>query len=175
MRAHDVLTEENIGCLTQIAELLDQLDDGPYNREAPPPFQSTAGAHVRHTVDHYDQFLAGLPDRCLDYQARQRDMRIAEDRHYAASHIRQQIESLRAQAQTLDEGTALQVRLEAGSDDRDAALWTESTIERELDFLLSHTIHHQALIAFILKTRGVSVPDHFGMAPSTIRYEEQRA
>lgn len=175
MTPHHLLTDENIGCLEQITELLEHLEDAPYSREAPPPFNSTVGAHVRHAVDHYDQFLAGVPNREIDYQSRERDVRIAEDREYAVGHIRRQIESLRACAQQTPGGTTLRVRLEAGSDDRDAALWTESTLERELDFLLSHTIHHQALMAFLLKSRGTSLPQHFGMAPSTVRYEEQRA
>jgi hypothetical protein len=44
-----------------------------------------------------------------------------------------------------------------------------STLGRELAFVLSHTIHHQALIALLLAIRGLHVPDRFGYAPSTPR------
>jgi hypothetical protein len=42
-----------------------------------------------------------------------------------------------------------------------------STLARELRALASHTIHHYALVAVVLRLRGVAVPAHFGVAPST--------
>jgi hypothetical protein len=45
-----------------------------------------------------------------------------------------------------------------------------SSIGRELQVLSSHTIHHFALLAMVLRARGVSVDAEFGMAPSTLRY-----
>jgi uncharacterized damage-inducible protein DinB len=44
-----------------------------------------------------------------------------------------------------------------------------STLRRELAFVVSHTVHHQALIAVLLSLVGVPVPDAFGLAPSTPR------
>jgi len=42
-----------------------------------------------------------------------------------------------------------------------------STSARELAFVISHTIHHQAIIAVLLASQGVAVPHRFGVAPST--------
>ncbi len=42
-----------------------------------------------------------------------------------------------------------------------------STIGRELAFVLSHTIHHQAMIGLLLAIGGAELPDRFGYAPST--------
>jgi hypothetical protein len=36
-----------------------------------------------------------------------------------------------------------------------------------LAFVVSHTIHHQAMIGVLLATRGHTVPHRFGLAPST--------
>ena len=44
-----------------------------------------------------------------------------------------------------------------------------STLGRELAFVDSHTIHHQALIAVLLELADVPVPDDLGLAPSTPR------
>jgi hypothetical protein len=44
-----------------------------------------------------------------------------------------------------------------------------STLGRELAFVMSHTIHHQALIAVLLAICGQGVPARFGYAPSTPR------
>jgi hypothetical protein len=38
---------------------------------------------------------------------------------------------------------------------------------RELGMLLSHTVHHYALIAMLLRARGIEPPADFGVAPST--------
>jgi membrane protein DedA with SNARE-associated domain len=45
-----------------------------------------------------------------------------------------------------------------------------SGISRELTFLVSHSIHHYALIGVILRLNGILVPQQFGFAPSTIFY-----
>jgi hypothetical protein len=46
-------------------------------------------------------------------------------------------------------------------------------VGRELAFVLSHTVHHNALIAIMAQTLGVPVPARFGYAPSTIAYLEK--
>jgi uncharacterized damage-inducible protein DinB len=42
-----------------------------------------------------------------------------------------------------------------------------SSVGRELAFVVSHTIHHCAVIALLLRDLGVAVPPRFGYAPST--------
>jgi hypothetical protein len=49
----------------------------------------------------------------------------------------------------------------------------ETTVGRELAFVLSHTVNHNALIAVMALTLGVPVPDRFGYAPSTIAHLEE--
>ena len=49
---------------------------------------------------------------------------------------------------------------------------TASSIGRELGFLLSHTIHHCALIAVMMRLRGLATPPGFGVAPATMRHRD---
>jgi hypothetical protein len=42
-----------------------------------------------------------------------------------------------------------------------------STFARELAFVVSHTIHHQAIIGLLMAIHGRPVPDRFGHSPST--------
>jgi uncharacterized damage-inducible protein DinB len=42
-----------------------------------------------------------------------------------------------------------------------------STLGRELAFVNSHTIHHEAMIAVLLSLAGLEVPDRLGLAPAT--------
>jgi uncharacterized damage-inducible protein DinB len=48
-----------------------------------------------------------------------------------------------------------------------APVVARSTLAREVLFVISHTVHHQALIAVLLAAAGRTVPDTFGLAPST--------
>src|SRR5262249_9623789 len=50
------------------------------------------------------------------------------------------------------------------------AVKVATSVGRELAFVLSHTIHHNALIAVVAKALGIPVPSRFGFAPSTIAY-----
>ena len=44
-----------------------------------------------------------------------------------------------------------------------------STGAREVLFVLSHVIHHWALIRYLLEAQGLEVPATFGFMPSTLR------
>ena len=68
----------------------------------------------------------------------------------------------------------LAVKTDTGSEIDAAQAWTRSTGRRELQFLLSHTIHHYALIAVICNHLGVPLDPAFGVAPSTLRFQQQQ-
>ena len=53
--------------------------------------------------------------------------------------------------------------------------WCASTGRRELQFLLSHSVHHYAIIAMICGQHEIEVPEGFGVAPSTLKYRESTA
>src|SRR5262249_17924925 len=42
-----------------------------------------------------------------------------------------------------------------------------STLGREIAFVTSHTIHHEAMIAVLLSLAGLDTSDRFGLAPTT--------
>jgi len=46
-----------------------------------------------------------------------------------------------------------------------------STLGRELAFAAHHAVHHHAMVAAIAAEFGLSAPDGFGRAPSTIHHE----
>lgn len=51
--------------------------------------------------------------------------------------------------------------------------WCGSTLHRELQFLVSHTVHHYALIVALLGRLSYELePEHadFGIAPSTLAH-----
>ena len=59
------------------------------------------------------------------------------------------------------------VRMDCGSNCETTAV---SSVARELQFLVSHTVHHDALIAAAARHLGVDVDSCYGIAPSTLRF-----
>jgi uncharacterized damage-inducible protein DinB len=160
------LAADNIQFLEQALALVGRLPDGVYARSDPALFRSGVGPHLRHCLDHYTNFLAGLPSGRVDYDARARDPRLEREREAALARMRDLVAALR-DLQTSDGERRLLVKMDCGEADG----WAESTVRRELQFLISHTVHHYALIALILRLQGIETGPGFGVAPSTLRYQ----
>jgi hypothetical protein len=165
-----LLVEENVGLIEQAVELIASIDLDRYTNNEHAHFSSGMGKHVRHILDFYDRFVQGRGS-FVDYNARRRDERIESDPDYAITVARATIESLRDIVAETD-GSGLQ-ELEVSSEVQDEAgdsLRVASSLGRELSTLASHTVHHYAIIALLLRMQGQPVSAEFGVAPSTLRY-----
>lgn len=167
------LIHENILFLRQGIDMLQQVDDEMYAKTVAPYFSSGVGKHIRHNLDHYEMFLLGLAGSAIDYDGRQRDARIETERLYAIERMSTIIVRLEALAtQNLDR--SIFVKMNDADGKNRSPQWSQSTVGRELQFLLSHTVHHYALIAVILKIQGFDCHPDFGVAPSTLQYQRSR-
>ena len=170
MQHDNPLVSECAQVLRQGIALIEQLDDTRYSATASLPIHSGVGAHFRHCLDFYQSFIAGVRAGVVDYNRRERDVQVEHDRAFAATRLRIACAELAALPIT-DGATPLYVALEgAGAD----APWCESTVLRELQFLLSHTIHHYALIALVLRLQGFAPDAEFGVNPSTLQHWQQQ-
>jgi uncharacterized damage-inducible protein DinB len=158
--------QENIAVLRQGAELLRSIDDATYRQSVEVVFGGTLGGHYRHALDHYVSFFDGLPSGRIDYEARTRDAMVETERQAAIELSATVCERL-GQLAEADADRALLVR-EDGSGSEPC--WALSSVARELEFLLSHTVHHQALASILCRLLGVEVDETFGVAPSTLRH-----
>jgi uncharacterized damage-inducible protein DinB len=167
-----LILDDNIRYLHQGIELIKSISDPVYTRAFPPLYKSGVGPHFRHCLDHYSSLIGGLEGGRIDYDSRERDTRIEQDRAFTVALIQTLILALKSiQEDQLDQ--PVQSKTDCGSDD--ANPWCSSSVRRELQFLVSHTVHHYALIAMILRHQGVEPPATFGVAPSTLRHEEKQA
>ena len=160
--------EENISALLQGIDLLVEIDDATYRKEVVIAFGGTLGGHVRHNLDHFVNFLDGLETGEIDYESRQRDRSIELDRQYAIEQSQVICSRLAALAES-GRDKELRVRME-GENTSDRERWALSSVSRELEFLLSHTIHHYALASIMCRLSGVDPNGDFGVAPSTLRH-----
>ncbi|MGH8595242.1 MAG: hypothetical protein ACREXT_01140 [Gammaproteobacteria bacterium] len=162
------MTEANIHLLEQCHDLLGRIGDYLYSHAPRGVAKSPVGGHVRHCLDFYNCFLGGLATGRIDYDARVRNEMVERDRKLAMAQIRTMIVRLRHMPIT-DDRIAVQVKMES------ATAWTYSCIGRELQFLLSHTVHHFALVAMLLRLQGFEPAADFGVAPSTLDSWKRKA
>jgi len=132
---------------------------------------SSIGAHVRHVLDRFQCLFKGLPSGHIDYDARKRDHDLEtniEAAAFALASIGKRIETLGR-----DGFGAVPLHVQESVFHEGPSVTTASTLERELMGLITHTTHHLAIIALLIKPLGYVVDDDFGKAPSTILYERK--
>jgi hypothetical protein len=159
------MMNEAIAVLKQGLDLLHEIADEVFLQTMPPMFNYGIGSHIRHCIDFYLCFLRGYELRRIDYDTRERNDLLEKDRALAIATLEAIIAEMSSLAIT-DGQVTVSVRLE------DAAIqqqWSLSSIERELQFLQSHTIHHYALIAVLLRLQGIEPGAEFGVSTSTLR------
>lgn len=152
-----------LAVLEQGIQLIGNLDDAVFSRFELSS-KASVGTHFRHNLDFITNLLNGLETGRIDYNLRERNLQIEQDRQYAISRFELAMTEFGKLTSEMLEQKIL-VRSETIED-----LWCESSAMRELEFLQSHTIHHYALIEAKLASFGVSVPKDFGVAPSTLEF-----
>ena len=165
-RLESRLRDANIRLLQQATEVLSTISDEAYCRSLDPIARSGIGMHMRHCLDSYEAFLRGLESGRIDYDHRLRGTAIETDRLEALDRLANFIDRFKA----LDVAAApeqLLVCLEShGHPEQE---WSRSSVRRELQSLVGHTVHHYAIIAMILKLQRIAHPPEFGVASSTLR------
>jgi uncharacterized damage-inducible protein DinB len=168
MDAHVV--EQNLFVLRQGLELVRRLDRTTFEARDPVA-KASPGAHLRHCLDAYRCFLRDRRSGRVDYDCRERDPAVETDPTVAAGRIAEVIANLPELAAELER----QLIVRSDCDLEDELGWTPSTVARELRYLFSHTVHHFAILAIILRLRGVEPGDDFGVAPSTLTFRRSVA
>ncbi len=172
MQKQVLVVNSNIFFLKQGIELLLEVSDKIYSSNDGEYNKSGIGRHFRHIIEHYFSFL-DVKNSLVDYDARERNLHLENEREYMINSMKQVIHALEEIAEKpsyLNE--EVKVRSNEGIGEDNSPLST-STIRRELQFLISHTVHHYALIGLILKTMGFNPSSEFGVAPSTLKHEHE--
>ncbi len=167
------VVKSNIYFLEQGISLLSSITDNEYSYNNGKYFKSGIGRHFRHIVEHYISLIDGYTEK-INYDLRERDLKLETNRKAVINVLRNIIDSI----QTFELNPELinkkiEVKSNEGIGDG-VSPWSVSSIRRELQFLISHTVHHYALIGLILRTMDVTVPEDFGVAPSTLKYESEQ-
>lgn len=153
-----------VDLLHQMRSMVERLDDVEYAIPAPGRTSGGIGGHVRHCLDHVSALLEGTRTGLCAYDRRQRGTDVETSRGAAVDAITDvMIGVLHLDAATLQSEVFVETQLEPGG----AMVSTRSTVCREVAFLVSHTIHHNAIVAQMLHARGIEIAPRFGLAPAT--------
>lgn len=163
------LFQENLYLLEDAIRLVEKITNNQYEYFDSQIFMSPLGKHLRHVLDFYQAFLNGITTGKINYDERQRDETIETQRDRfitEAKKIAEKLKTLKKENELLKKN--VRVTSKEGKTGQNSQV--NSNGGRELEFLLSHTVHHFAIIAMILKIQSIAVPEDFGIARSTIEY-----
>jgi uncharacterized damage-inducible protein DinB len=154
--------------LAQGRALCPTVDDETFSGALPISPAGTIGGHLRHVADFVAAFVRAVRDGAVDYDRREREPRLEQDRRAMEAHLAELDDELARLESAPSLPGELRVRLEASL--APGAPELSSSLERELSFLVSHTVHHFALIALQLRARGLDPGPEFGVAASTLAH-----
>jgi uncharacterized damage-inducible protein DinB len=150
--------------LDDIAAIVMSISEAAYVARPIADVSGSIGEHVRHCLDHINALVGAASSMPLSYDRRERGTAVERD-PAAALRLIMRLKSAidRWGDRPIDEPLCVTSMLTASGDS--VTGW--STLGRELAFVNSHTIHHQAMIAVLLSLLGLEVPDRLGLAPAT--------
>lgn len=150
--------------LDDLAALLLEIPLDVYVARPVPEVSGSIGAQVRHTLDHVAALVAAAPGAPLAYDRRERGTAVEHDPSCALRAIFR-LKAALASFTADSLGDPCEVVVQVSASGETVRAW--SSRARELAFVQSHTIHHQAIIAMLLVVQGHESPTGFGYAPST--------
>ena len=154
--------------LLQGLTLLFDLDDHRYSQGGGAPFNASIGQHYRHVIEHFQSLTRGLQSGEINYDARERNVRLQSEVTYGSIAT---CDTLRVLRRYTDETLAREctVTNSVGYSSSQPSSF-ESNVGRELAYCAGHAIHHYAIIWLICHQIGVTVPAEFGFAPATLKH-----
>ena len=154
--------------MMQLAEVIGQLTDPDYARPLAVLSGNTIGKHVRHILEFYELLVNSAQTGQLNYDRRQRDLRLEVDTDEALRRIG----SIDRAIQRLNLNQSLHLAADLSVDGSET-IQIPSSFARELLYNVEHAIHHMALIQVAVQNAfpAVELPQHFGVAYSTVQHQ----
>ncbi|PTM06894.1 MAG: hypothetical protein DA407_11140 [Bacteroidetes bacterium] len=160
-----ILIQSTLHTLQNANILLTLLSNSDLSNSSAAPYYSSIGTHIRHILDFYDCILT--PENKIDLTARRRLMSVETNCASAIIYFEELQEKLRAiDSKTLNRIVLVTDDLGLGKTE---IKYTFSALLAQAN---SHTIHHYAIINYILDGLGISIEDKtFGYNPTTPKSE----
>ncbi|MFK8013046.1 MAG: hypothetical protein AB8B80_13485 [Marinicellaceae bacterium] len=154
--------------LNQVVSILETLESCDAFNSKAIYCELNIGNHIRHINDHFCAVKKGCKSGIIDYNHRNRGSETETNLQFGLKTIKTwhdwidqiDIDSTDQSVKIISEINTIQTM----------SLQFDSTIARELLYLINHTTHHVAHIGLIAKNHGINISDTAGMAPCTMTY-----
>ncbi len=158
--------------LTQLTDLTNQISEHDFAKPIDSLGHSTIGQHLRHTLEFFVCLEQGFEQGLINYDKRAHDKLIESDKFIALASLN------RIHDFILSQPADKSLKLEAGYDlDKEEFVTIETNFLRELVYNIEHAVHHMAIMKIGIReiAPDIKLPHDFGIAASTIRYQETTA
>jgi len=155
--------------LSQLTDVVDQISEQDFTKQIESLGYSTIGQHLRHTLEFFICLEQGFEKGLINYDKRAHDKLIESDKFIALTTLSKINEFI--QSRPHDKS----LKLEAGYDlNKEEYVTIETNFLRELVYNIEHAVHHMAIMKIGIReiAPNVKLPHDFGIAASTIRYQE---
>lgn len=158
--------------LSQLDDLIRQIRQEDFSKPSDVLNGSTIGQHLRHTLEFFICFEKGYMHGTVNYDQRLHDRLIETDKFIAMdvlSGINQFVSSLE-----LNKSLKLEVSYDPV---KDSFLSVDTNALRELVYNIEHAVHHMAIMKIGIREIApyITLSQNFGIAASTVRYQETRS
>ena len=162
------MIESQLIILQQANTYLASVSEQQYTQVISPYFMSSAGAHMRHILDHYQAIINGLSEGLIDYDKRSRGG-VIESSPKAAQALIVEISAFLQALSPQQLQQTIKLSTEISVIDKQVAV-VETTLAREIIFTGSHSVHHLATIKHIAQAQEIEVEGGLGIAPATATF-----
>ncbi|WP_242132927.1 hypothetical protein [Aestuariivivens marinum] len=158
----NIIIQSTLKTLQKSKYLLLNLDDATLDNKSISPYYSSIGGHVRHILDFYDCILNSNEGHKVDLTARKRSKNVETCCQHAMGYLEHIIVKLENFDRNIEDQVTVNDDLGVGVIEMPytyAALFAQAN---------SHTIHHYAIISYILDRLNIVINDtDFGYNPTT--------
>jgi len=157
---------------SQLTDVVNQISEQDFTKQIESLGYSTIGQHLRHTLEFFICLEQGFERGLINYDKRAHDKLIESNKFVALATLAKINDFI--QLFPADKP----LKLEAGYDlDKEEYITIETNFLRELVYNIEHAVHHMAIMKIGIReiAPNVKLPHDFGIAASTIRYQEATA
>jgi len=156
------IKQSTLIALNKINFILSILNDELLSNSTIPPYKSSIGSHIRHILDFYHCILNTNSESEIDLTLRRRDLLVETKCISAIGYYKEIVSELKKSNFNFDDYVYVVDDLGLGK------IKIKYTFGALLAQAYSHTIHHYAIINYILDGLKISIDDpDFGYNPTT--------
>lgn len=165
-----MLNKSATSLLSQLDHIIAQCNEDDFSKPLNELSGSTFGQHVRHTLEFFICLYDAKNERVVNYDHRKHDVLIESDNRLSRSVLASIIDFLEKNEEDFEVTFEANYTEVEGNDQR-----MKSSFFRELAYNIEHIIHHMALLKVAINTSltYIKLPEHFGVASSTVRYRSK--